>query len=139
MHWREDDIQAAAAAAGTTAFLQLLAADPLTIQQQVAQIAAGLAASEEACAAFAQHYPQQLLQQPQAAALIRPQLQVLAEAAGVSVSSLVEGLEAVQSKGLAGVLLYEAGWIKEQLRMLSSLLEVLLGMPNREIIASWLS
>jgi hypothetical protein len=120
LHWRTDSIQAAAAAAGTQAFLQLLAADPVQTQQQLTQLAAALEASEEACAAFAQHYPQQLLQQPHAATLMRQQLRVLAEAAGVSVGGLVAELEPDQSKGLAGLLLYEAGWIREQLRMLDA-------------------
>lgn len=138
MHWRPDSIHAAAAATGIQAFLQLLAADPAQTQQQVEQLAAALAASEEACAAFAQHYPRQLLQQQHAAALVRPQLQVLAAAAGVSISSLLEELEADQAQGLAGLLLYEAGWLREQLRLLGSLLEVLLGASYGALLCCYI-
>jgi hypothetical protein len=94
---------------------------------QLAQLAEELQASPAACAAFAQHYPQQLLQEPHAAAGIQQQLQTLAQAAGVRIGALLEELDPDQSKGLAALLLYEAGWISAQLRKLTTLVQELLG------------
>jgi hypothetical protein len=94
---------------------------------QLAELATELQASAAACAAFAQHYPQQLLQQPHAAVRIQQQLQTLAQAAGVSVGVLLEELDPDQSKGLAALLLYEAGWISVQLRKLDALVQELPG------------
>lgn len=127
MHWPPNSPQQAAAAAGTPAFLQLLSANPAETARQLTALAQALGVSEAACAAVAQHHPRQLLQVGQPGNALLPQLRVLTAAAGVTASELLEELDAEQSKGLAGLLLYEASWIKQQLRSLSLMLEGLLG------------